>query len=58
MKPYLKALVLAAAAMFVALLAVFEIVPESLAQFAPLAVLPFILTGRGSCARFQKGRGA
>lgn len=58
MNPYLKALLLSAAAITVALLAVFDIVPETVAQFAPLAVLPFVLTGRGSCARLQKGRGA
>lgn len=48
------ALLIGAAAIAVALLAVFDIIPESVAQMVPLAVVPLvILRRRNACA----GRG-
>ncbi len=48
------ALLIGAAAIAVALLAVFDIIPESVAQIVPLAVVPLvILRRRNACA----GRG-
>jgi len=43
-----EALLLGSALILVALLAVFEIVPEQVAQFAPVAAVPFLLRRR-SC---------
>ena len=33
----------------VALLAVFDVIPKAVAQYAPLAVVPFILRNRQNC---------
>lgn len=49
-----KALLLAAAMIGIAVLAVFDFVPEKWAQFAPLALIalfPSIWMGRGACGR-------
>jgi hypothetical protein len=49
MHPLFKALLLAAAMMAIAVLAVFEIVPDKFAQFAPIALLalfPSVWMGR------------
>ena len=45
-----EALLLGTVLLVVALLAVFEIVPEAVAQYAPLAALPFLLRGGRACA--------
>lgn len=50
MNQYTKALLLGTLLIAIALLAVFDIVPEQVAQFAPLAVLPFLLSARWSCS--------
>ncbi|QDH33380.1 hypothetical protein [Porphyrobacter sp. YT40] len=43
----------------IALLAVFDVIPQEVAQYAPLAVVPFVLAQRGSgCSLRQQGRGA
>ncbi|WP_379922932.1 hypothetical protein [Erythrobacter sp. R86502] len=52
------ALILSAAVMGVALLAVFDIVPEAVAQYAPLAVVPFIVSRQPACRAFGKGKAA
>lgn len=47
----LYALLVAAAAIAVALLSVFDIVPAQAAQYVPLAAVPFIVSRRrGTCA--------
>lgn len=51
-----EALCLAVILLAVALLAVFDIVPEAVAQYAPLAVLPILLR-RGGCAPLAKAAG-
>lgn len=48
------ALLLAAAMLAIAVLAIFDVVPEQVAQFAPLALLalfPSAWLGRSRCAR-------
>lgn len=48
------ALLLAAAMLAIAVLAIFDVVPERVAQFAPLALLalfPSAWLGRSRCAR-------
>lgn len=45
-----KALLLAAALLAIAVLAVFDIVPAEVAQYTPLAVVPFIVRRRTACA--------
>jgi len=42
----------------IVLLAVFDIVPEAVAQFAPLAAIPFIVRRRPACAGRLTERGA
>lgn len=52
MTPIEKALVLAAAMIGIAVLAVFDIIPEQVAQFAPFALLalfPSVWLGRSRC---------
>jgi hypothetical protein len=51
MTPIQKSLLLASALIVIALLAVFDIIPQEVAQYAPLAVVPFVLSqGRnGRC---------
>lgn len=51
-----QAVLLACAIFVVALLAVWGIVPEAVAQYAPLAVVPFIVSGRQSCGMLGKGK--
>ena len=58
MKPIPQALLLACAVLAVAVLAVFDIVPEAFAQFAPLVAVPFIVRGGRSCRAFGKGGAA
>ncbi|NCP14326.1 MAG: hypothetical protein GW858_09210 [Sphingomonadales bacterium] len=53
-----EALLLAIVLLAVALLAVFDIVPEAVAQFAPLAAIPFIVRRRPACAGRLTERGA
>lgn len=51
-----KALLLAAAMIALAVLAVFEFVPEEFAQFGPvalLAIFPSVWLGRGRCCRVK-----
>lgn len=51
MSPTQEALLIAMAAIAVALLAVFDIIPAQVAQMVPLAVVPFvILRRRARCA--------
>jgi hypothetical protein len=51
MSSTLYALLIGAAAIAVALLAVFDIIPATVAQMVPLAVVPFvILRRRNACA--------
>lgn len=45
-----QALCLSAVIFAVALLAVFDVVPAQVAQFAPLAVVPFVADRRAACA--------
>jgi hypothetical protein len=45
-----EALLIGAALIAVALLAVFDIVPEQVAQFAPVAAVPLLLRRRNACA--------
>lgn len=49
MSPTQEALLLGAALIAVALLAVFDVIPKAVAQYAPLAVVPFILRNRQNC---------
>lgn len=54
MNAYRPALLLAAAMIAIAFLAVFEVIPERYAQFAPIALLalfPRVWLGRGDCFR-------
>ncbi len=50
----LFAMLLGCAVLVIALLAVAGIIPEAVAQYAPLAVLPLVISRRSSCA-VQKG---
>ncbi len=51
MTPTRHALLTGTAAIAIALLAVFEIIPAQVAQFAPAAMVPFIIRrGRNACA--------
>jgi hypothetical protein len=50
MRPIQEALLLGAALIAVALLAVFDVIPEAVAQYAPLAVVPLVLRRRNACA--------
>ena len=45
-----EALCLAAVLIALAVLAVFDIIPEQVAQFAPLVMLPWIIRRNPSCA--------
>lgn len=61
MKQIHKALLLAAAMIGIALLAVVEIVPEDVAQFAPLALLAlfpgaWLAGSRGSCTIVKRSK--
>jgi hypothetical protein len=58
MNPYYKALALAAIMIAVALLAVFDIIPEQVAQYAPLAVVPFVVRGNRACRPWLGARRA
>lgn len=54
MKPYRSAILLAVAMIGIAFLAVLDVVPQEVAQFAPMALLaifPRVWLGRGRCAR-------
>jgi hypothetical protein len=44
-----EALCLAAVLIAIAVLAVFDIIPEAVAQFAPLAVVPWIIRRDRAC---------
>jgi hypothetical protein len=46
-----EALCLAAILFAIALLAVFDIIPETVAQFAPLAMVPWIIRRDRTCVR-------
>lgn len=50
MSPIQEALLLGAALIAVALLAVFDVIPEAVAQYAPLALVPLVLRRRNACA--------
>lgn len=50
-----QALLLAGGLLAVALLAMFEIVPAAFAQYAPLAVVPFIVSRQPLCCTSGKG---
>ncbi|MCZ8368732.1 MAG: hypothetical protein O9293_01990 [Porphyrobacter sp.] len=45
-----EALCLATVLLAIAVLAVFEVIPEHVAQFAPLAVVPWIIRRNPACA--------
>lgn len=49
-----EALLLGIALLAIALLAVLGIVPEAVAQYAPLAVVPFIVSRQRSCRMLRK----
>jgi hypothetical protein len=44
------ALLIATFAIATALLAIFDIVPATVAQMVPLMVVPFVISRRGNCA--------
>jgi hypothetical protein len=44
------AMLLAFAVLAIALLAVADVIPTAVAQYAPLAVVPFVISKRSSCA--------
>jgi hypothetical protein len=46
-----EALLIGCVLLAIALLAVFDIIPAAVAQYAPLAAVPFILRQRPSCAK-------
>lgn len=54
MTPLPKALLLGGALIGVALLAAGGIVPAEVAQYAPLAVVPFLLAGQPACRPVRK----
>jgi hypothetical protein len=56
MNQYHKALLLGAMLIAISVLAVFDIIPEQVAQYAPLAVVPFIVSGQQSCRLFRRER--
>ncbi len=61
MKQFVAPLLLASAMIGIALLAVLDIVPETLAQFAPVALLalfPSVWMGRAGCCNFAKRKAA
>lgn len=45
-----EALCLAAVLLAIAVLAVFDVIPEQVAQFAPLAMVPWIIRRNPACA--------
>lgn len=49
MNRFQEALLLAAVLFAIAVLAVFDIIPEAIAQYAPLAVVPFLVSRQRSC---------
>ncbi len=49
-----EALLLAALLLAIAMLAVAELMPEGVAQVAPLAMLPFLLRRRPACAAQER----
>jgi len=58
MNQYHKALLLGGVLIAIAVLAVFDIIPEQVAQYAPLAVVPFVVSGRQSCRLIRRERRA
>ncbi len=58
MNQYHKALLLGGVLIAIAVLAVFDIIPERIAQYAPLAVVPFVLSGQKSCRPIRRERRA
>jgi hypothetical protein len=50
MSPTQEALLLGAAMIAIAVLAVFDVIPEAVAQYAPLALVPLVLRRRKTCA--------
>ena len=58
MSPTQAALLIGTAAVAIALLAVFDIIPASVAQMVPLAVVPFVIWRGCCCSLRQQGRGA
>ena len=48
-----EAFCLSAIIFVIALLAVFDVVPVQVAQFAPLAVVPFVTRRRAACTASQ-----
>lgn len=53
-----KALLLGGVLIAIAVLAVFDIIPEEIAQYAPLAVVPFVISGQRSCQVIRRERRA
>lgn len=51
-----QAVLLACVILAIALLAVFGIVPEAVAQYAPLAAVPFIVSRQRPCRVLSKGQ--
>ncbi len=51
-----QALLLGSVLLGIALLAVFDIIPAAIAQYAPLAVVPFIVSRQPSCRVLGKGQ--
>jgi hypothetical protein len=45
-----EALALGFVLLAIALLAVFDVIPEQVAQYAPLAIVPLVLRRRNACA--------
>ncbi|MFN4113255.1 MAG: hypothetical protein ACK4GD_04885 [Sphingomonadaceae bacterium] len=58
MNHYRKALLLGGVLIAIAVLAVFDIIPEEIAQYAPLAVVPFVISGQRSCHVIHRERRA
>lgn len=50
MTPKQTALLLGSVMIAVALLAIFDVIPQAVAQYAPIAVVPFVLRRRSACA--------
>lgn len=53
-----EALLIGGVLIAIALLAVFDIIPEAVAQYAPLAVVPILLRRSGACSTRREGQGA
>lgn len=46
-----EALCLATVLIAIAVLAIFDVIPAQVAQYAPLAMVPWLIRGQGGCGR-------